>query len=188
MYRGFGISDIPTRVGGSKTKEYLYWVRMLDRCYDEKLLVRRKTYQDCEDSEQFRRLSDFSSWIRSQVGFNDSGFALDKDMLIKGNKIYSPDRCCLVPREINSLFTLGKAARGGYPLGVRYINLGTYHSSIHTDKKTKHLGVYQNMEDAFMAYKRVKEDHIKFIAEKWRGMVDENVYEKLMSWEIDIDD
>lgn len=39
-----------------------------------------------------------------------------------------------------------------------------------------------------MAYKRVKEDHIKFIAEKWRGRVDENVYEKLMSWEIDIDD
>ena len=43
---------------------------------------------------------------------------LDKDILIKGNKIYSQDTCIFVPKAINSLFTNRKRFRGEYPIGV----------------------------------------------------------------------
>lgn len=49
------------------------------------------------------------------------GWALDKDILVKGNKIYSPETCCFVPQEINNLFTKRKSCRGTLPIGVKYI-------------------------------------------------------------------
>ena len=51
---------------------------------------------------------------------------LDKDILCKGNKIYSRDTCVFVPQRINSLFTKCDNARGDNPIGVEDLPSGNY--------------------------------------------------------------
>ena len=43
-------------------------------------------------------------------------------------------------------------------------------------------------KEAFEAYKVAKEVHIKVVANMWRGKVDEEVYESLLKYEVDIGD
>ena len=45
---------------------------------------------------------------------------LDKDILIKGNKIYSPQTCCFVPENLNSLITKNDSIRNNLPIGVSW--------------------------------------------------------------------
>lgn len=71
-------------------------------------------------SENFKHYTYFQDWCSKQVGFNVEGFALDKDTLVKGNKVYSEDTCCFVPQEINSLMTKANARRGTYIIGVNF--------------------------------------------------------------------
>ena len=80
--------------------------KKIGRCY-EKSGRSGASYLDCTVSSKFRRLSDFSRWCENQIGFKDVDdkgrkYQLDKDILSKGNKIYSPETSCFVPQEINS--------------------------------------------------------------------------------------
>ena len=50
------------------------------------------------------------------------------------------------------------------------------------------VGTYDTPEEAFYAYKPVKEAHIKSLAEKWKDQIDPRVYEALMNWTIEITD
>ena len=64
------------------------------------------------------------------------GWQLDKDILIKGNKIYSPDTCCFVPSEINNLFVGCNKSRGSLPIGVTFNKrLKRYVAQISKNKK-----------------------------------------------------
>ena len=191
LYCGIGISDIPSRRGGEKTFEYLAWTAMIKRCYDLKTQKRRPTYVGCHVSREFLKASKFLSWARCQVGFKNKGWVLDKDILIKGNKLYSPDTCCFVPREINGIFTLGNRLRGEYPLGVSVVSSKTgskFQASIHLNSCYKYLGRFDTPEEAFQAYKRAKECYIKEIAELWKDRIDSKVYQALLNWEINISD
>lgn len=107
---GVGINDHdkPTFVNGKSIKEYQIWTDMLRRCYSEFELNRHPTYKGCEASDNFKRFSGFLSWAENQIGFCKDGWQLDKDIIIKGNKIYSEETCCFVPPEINSLFVKNK--------------------------------------------------------------------------------
>lgn len=171
-------------------KEYILWSGMLDRCYDEKYSNAKPTYKDCTTSDMFRKYSFFYEWCEKQVGFNskdDKGkpFALDKDILIKGNKFYSENTCCFVPQEINSLFVTCKSKRGEYSLGVSYHKrVNKYSSTIRKGGGTQHLGYFLSPEEAFLAYKQAKESYVKEVAIKWKDQIDPRVYEALMSWEI----
>lgn len=98
LVHGVGINDMP---GSRKTKEYELWCAMLRRSYSKKLHQRYPTYIDCKTSSDFLVFSKFHSWCQNQIGFNQNGFDFDKDLLVKGNKEYHPDKCVFIPREIN---------------------------------------------------------------------------------------
>ena len=118
---GFGYIDIEgASIGRNMTKEYRLWNNMINRCYNEKELNRNPTYKDCHVSEDWRYLSNFKEWCNRQIGFEQEDWHLDKDILVKGNKVYSEDTCCFVPKEINLLFTKADRIRGKYPVGVYY--------------------------------------------------------------------
>lgn len=51
-----------------------------------------------------------------------------------------------------------------------------------------HLGYFDTPEEAFYAYKPVKEAYIKALAEKWKDQIDTRAYEALMNWTIEITD
>ena len=133
---GVGINDHPQSVwvNGKVMKEYQIWTDVLRRCYSEFELNRHPTYRGCEASDGFKRFSGFLSWVRDQIGFCESGWQLDKDILFKNNKIYSEDTCCFVPPEINGLFVKNNRNRGLLPIGVKKEPKG-YSSTCKVNKK-----------------------------------------------------
>ena len=179
----------PTKSGSKLTKEYLLWTNMLKRCYSENFHLKHVSYVGCTVSENFMQYTYFYEWCNSQIGFGVEGFQLDKDILSKGNKIYSEDTCVFVPNEINCLTINTESKRGIYPVGVSYNeNTRNYSTYMSAYSKLKYLGRYNTPEQAFLAYKIAKESYIKEVAEKWRDKIDPRVYDALMKWEINIDD
>ena len=176
-----------TRVCGVETRDHKLWNSMLCRCYDEKLHAYRPTYEKCSVSDNFKYLPYFEEWCHQQIGFDQVGWQLDKDILIKGNKIYSEDTCCFVPAEINSLFIKCDRSRGEYPIGVNYHKrVRKYVAKMRKFKENIHLGYFSKPDEAFNAYKQAKEDYIKEVAEKWKDQIDPRVYEALMSYEAEM--
>ena len=108
----------PSRVNGVLTKEYVLWHSMLVRCYSDKSKKKHPTYEGCEVSDNFKSYEYFYEWCHKQIGFGVEGFELDKDLLIKGNKVYSENVCVFLPQEINSLLVKSTASRGEYLIGV----------------------------------------------------------------------
>lgn len=173
---------------------YNVWCRLLGRCYYKTIHTNQPTYADCTASTNFKHFVYFEDWCLNQVGYglkDDKGnpFALDKDILVKGNKIYSENTCCFVPREINSLLILSNARRGKYPVGVSYNkSFGKFTAEHKINGEAKYLGSYDTPEEAFYAYKVSKEQHIRNVAEKWKQSIEPRVYNALMNWEVDITD
>jgi hypothetical protein len=106
-----------SREGGKLTVVYLKWSNMLERCYSEEYHKKQPTYIGCSVDERWHNFQVFAKWFEENY---IEGYELDKDILLKGNKIYSPETCCFVPKEINLLF---KGHKNGkiYPPGVNRV-------------------------------------------------------------------
>ena len=189
---GFGYIDIEgASIGRNMTKEYRLWNNMVNRCYNEKILSRNPTYKDCHVSEDWRYLSNFKEWCNRQIGFEQEDWHLDKDILVKGNKVYSENTCCFIPKEVNLLFTKADRIRGKYPVGVYYDTSKThkrFSARVSKNGKHKRFGSYLTPEEAFAVYKREKEKYIKEVANKWKDKIDPRVYESLMNYQVEITD
>ena len=109
-------------------KAYNKWSNMLRRCYDKKFQQKEPSYIGCTVCNEWHNFQTFTMWFEKNYYEIDNAknMALDKDILVKNNKIYSPDTCVFVPQNINSLFTNGKRNRGELPLGVRILPSGNY--------------------------------------------------------------
>ena len=177
------------RVCGVETRDYQLWKSMLCRCYDEKYSNKYPTYKDCEVSDNFKYYPYFKEWYFKQIGHDQESWELDKDILVKGNKVYSEDTCCFVPKDLNNLLTHRKKDKGLYPVGVSYKpRINRYIAQIRKFKKVIHLGYFSTPEEAFNAYKEAKEAYIKSLAEKWKDKIDPRVYEALMKYRVEITD
>ena len=51
-----------------------------------------------------------------------------------------------------------------------------------------YLGTFNTPEEAFCAYKEVKEAYIKDVADKWKDRIDPRVYDALMNYQVEITD
>ena len=186
----YGIIDIDgASMGDVMTREYYLWNNMINRCYNEKSLIKSPNYMKCGVDERWKYLSAFKEWCNNQIGFEQEGWALDKDILVKGNKVYSPETCCFVPVEINCALTNNKKVRGEFPQGVIWnSNKTRYRARIQRKNKWESLGTYDTPEEAFYVYKPIKEAYIRYLAGIWRDKIDPRVYEALMNWTIEITD
>ena len=185
LVQGIGINDIGCN---SKTVLYKKWSRMLARCYDSKYHEKYPTYIKCEVCDEWKKLSRFKEWFDKNY---IDGYELDKDILIKGNKLYSPDTCCFVPREINGFLTKSDNARGKFPIGVCFYKpTNKYKADICFKGVRKSLGCFTTKEEAFNAYKNKKEKYIRELATEYfsKGLISDKVYNVLLSYEVKIDD
>ena len=118
---------------------------------------------------------------------------LDKDILFKHNKIYSPKTCVFVPQAINKLFVKRDNDRGDSPIGTTPVN-GKYvvHCNLinpETGKsKRKYFGYYETQEKAFEVYKYYKEKNIKEVADYYKDKIPERLYNAMYNYIVEIDD
>ena len=175
---------------GSKIrKEYHLWSSMLERCYSPKSHKARETYIGCTVSENFKSYTYFYEWCNQQVGFSENNFELDKDLLSGVSKYYSEGTCVFLPQEINVALIKQNKKRGDFPVGVTYHkNTGNFVAQLSTSAGRKRFGAFNNVIDAFAAYKKAKEAYLVELAEKWKGKIDDRAYNALMNYEVDIDD
>ena len=170
------------------SESYLKWHDMLVRCYNEKFHGRQPQYKGCSVCEEWLNYSNFKVWY-DQHKIHGMELDLDKDILFKGNKVYSPESCCFVPHAINTLFLNGKKNRGDLPLGVHFDkSKGKYRAEMSFMGRQIKLGTFDTAGAAFARYKEYKEDFIKDMAEQYRDILPYKVYEAMMGWEIEIDD
>ena len=167
---------------------------MLQRCYSGSFKNKRPTYEGCGVSDKFKSYEYFYEWCNEQIGFdNDSNgnpFQLDKDLLVKGNKVYSESTCVFIPREINQVLTKCTASRGEHLIGVYWCKTNkAFKAQVSKNKgKQKNLGLFKTELEAFNAYKQAKEAFIKERANNWRGKIDDRAYKALMSYTVEITD
>lgn len=83
------------------TKAYKAWMNMLTRCYCVKFQKRNPTYKGCITCSDWHNFQKFAEWFYENYPNDNSPYDLDKDIRVKGNKVYSPDRCKFVPRKDN---------------------------------------------------------------------------------------
>ena len=177
----------PTKKGGQRTKSYQVWRDMLKRCYKAGIHKnsRNSAYKDCIVCAEWLDFQNFAKWYENNEYYG-LGYELDKDILSPKNKIYCPEFCRLVPQELNKLTIDRGKMRGKYPQGVSKASSGVkYRSDIHINGKTMYIGLFDTPEEAHQAYKEAKERHVKNMANKWRDRIAPEVYEALMSWELE---
>ncbi len=179
------------------TWEYHKWEAMLRRCFDDKLKERQPTYKDVTCCERWlcfvNFLEDFEILKQEYNWSKDEKLQLDKDILHRGNKIYSLENCVLVPNWINTLFVKTDASRGAYPIGVSYDKHNKkYQTHCSIDRKLTRLGLYNTIEEAFNAYKQAKEQEIKRIANDCvsKGFMskDSRLYKAMINYKVEIAD
>lgn len=169
LVQGFGINDVEytTNVGphGGSIKRcpyYARWTAMIGRCFSKPTLERQPTYSDKTICEDWRYFSKFRLWMLDQEW---EGLELDKDILLRGNKQYSPETCVFIPHYLNSLLGFKRTACDLYPLGVCYekrtalmVNERTkpYRAVVNKEGKQKRLGLYIRPIDAHRAWQLAK--------------------------------
>ena len=175
-----GEGKYKTRENGKLKREFKIWHNMLKRCYDSEFQERNPTYKGCTAENDWFNFQNMAEWIENNY-YEVPGerMHLDKDILCKGNKVYSRETCIFVPERINTLFVKKDNARGNDPIGVYQL-------------QSVYLGVYLTKEEAFQVYKNYKEKVIKEVIDSYEGVIPEPFYSRLKTamynYEVEIDD
>lgn len=191
-----GEGKYKAKENGKLTKCYITWINMLMRCYNKKYYEKNLTYINCKVSEEWLDYQNFSKWYEENYyEIKGQKMDLDKDILYKGNKIYSPENCIFVPHNINILFVKHDKDRGDYPIGVYYHKVNrkfVAKCSIYDFKinktKQKHLGIYDTPKQAFEVYKEFKENNMRDVADYYKEQIPVKLYNALYKYEVEIND
>lgn len=185
--------EITVDCNGNQLQSYKTWVAMIKRCYSEKYQERQPTYKDCSVCDEWLNYSNFKHWFNENYYMiPNKTMALDKDILHKGNKIYSSKTCVFVPQEINSLFVKNDINRGKMPIGIYYDDSKNYTKkykvSINNKNKRIYLGYFLTLQEAFNVYKSFKEQYIKQVADDYKEQIPLKLYEAMYNWIVEITD
>lgn len=165
---------------GKPTPAYMAWDNMMTRCYSAEFKEKNQSYRDCEAVPDWHNFQDFADWFYRQPNSGRKGFAVDKDLTVIGNKTYGPETCSIVPSEINNIFlNVGAAGETGSKLEKRS---GKFVSQISIGGKNKYLGSYATEHEARTAYRAAKQEYVKALAERHKGILSRAVYSNLLSW------
>ena len=143
---------------------YCKWSNMLIRCYSENLPGWCPTYADRSVCDEWLYFSNFKAWMEQQ---DWEGKQLDKDLLVPGNKVYSPQTCVFVSQVVNTFLTERASDRGDYPIGVSLDKgTGKFKSQCRNPftLKKEYLGSFLCEEGAHNTWLEKKLEHAKALA------------------------
>lgn len=172
---------------GKDRRCYYTWYNMLSRCYNENVVRKHPTYAGCSVCQEWHNFQHFAEWYYSHLWGDEGSKVIDKDIISKNNKVYSPNTCIMIDQRINSLFTNRKNLRGNQPLGV-YKRGNSYKASCSFgDGNPINIGTFSSAKEAFLAYKEAKEKYIKEVADEYAHKYNDFpkvVYDAMYSYEI----
>lgn len=177
----YGVGIFDSNDNGVGRDAHIAWSSMLKRCYGTTERVKMTAYNDCSVCNEWHNYQAFASWYVRQI--KEYGWALDKDVIIKNNKEYSPEACCFLPIELNSLLTDRRNHRGNCSQGV-YAKNGKFIAQINIDSQNTYLGQFDTDAEAYRVYKAAKEDNVKRVANKFKGRIDDRAYNSLMDYRL----
>lgn len=186
----YDISCVDENIRDNFKQIYKRWYDMYYRCYSEKLHERAPSYIGCSVCDGWRDFNNYLNWYKESfyeviIDGKKCKMDLDKDILCKGNKVYSPEYCIFVPHEINILFVNAKKNRGDLPLGVSW---DSSKNKYRAEVRSKKLGTFKTPEQAFAVFKREKEKLIKETAKKFKDQIPDKLYQAMIHWKIEITD
>lgn len=171
LIHGFGINDsdyvteVKKKTGKISVLQwacpfYVRWKSMLFRCYSASCHKRQPTYIGCTVCEEWLTFSNFKAWMQQQ---DWQGKHLDKDLIIRGNKVYSPDTCVFVDRLTNNFTTDSAANRGPLMIGVRLFpeKITNRYAACCNNPftgKVQKVGYFSTEEKAYAAWKKRKHE------------------------------
>lgn len=165
------IDDIVTPI-------YANWRNMLKRCYDESDRYLNPAYENCEVCKEWYNFQNFAQWY--DENFYDCGegrMHIDKDILVKNNKIYSPETCIFVPQRINMIF-MTKGRKDDLPTGIRQNPSGSYTSHYNGVR----YGTYETLDKAVAEHEKQKRIHIKEVIKEYGNKLPDKVINALLAW------
>jgi hypothetical protein len=178
-----------TRHDSKDTLQYTTWYSMMQRCCDEKYKKKYPTYKECSVVDEWHNFQNFAKWYDENFYEVDGEkMCLDKDILFKGNKVYSPETCIFTPHKINTLFIKSDSKRGSLPLGVVYNKKINRYIAGEGNSKNKYIGSFKNPTDAFESYKSRKLSTIRNVADKYKSNIPPRLYETMINYTINITD
>lgn len=192
-----GEGKYKTKIDGVQEVKYKIWKGILQRCYNKKRKSELPTYKNCVVCDEWHNYQNFAKWYDDNYyEIDGQRMELDKDILYKGNKLYSPNTCIFTPQYINTLFIKHDATRGKYPVGVNYHkDTKKYEASCSTLKnnntKEVFLGYHKTPEEAFYVYKNFKEKYIKQVADEYKNKYSQfpqKLYEAMYNYKVEITD
>lgn len=172
---------------GKVNKIHDVWCQMIRRCYSNNGRESNPAYKDCTVCEEWLCFENYEKWYKDNYyEIEGQRMCVDKDILLKGNKIYSPNYCCIVPNDINVALARGTGKQRDLPQGVRKLSSGKYQTN--AGSKNLKCSTHSTIEEAFYAYKIEKEKYIKQVADKYKDQIPQKVYDALYNYEVEITD
>lgn len=185
----------------SKTKACQLWENIKNRCeylpvVDE---VRFGKYTGADACEDWKDFQNFAQWFEDvqSAGYYEKGWQLDKDLLVKNNKVYAPEFCVFLPEEVNKSLNIKSRTRGELPLGLSYNcrsgGKDKNHINVRFWCKYPEFTVIRflpsdQIDVGFSIYKEAREKYVHFLAEKYKDKLDPRAYEALRVYEVNIED
>lgn len=183
----FGVGILGDAAVNCYDMSYKSWAGMIKRIYNPHTDQMAITYKDCTIVDDWFRFDNYLEWFKQQKV--QPKWQLDKDLLVPGNKVYGPETCIFLPREINTFLTNRHNHRGPWPVGVTYHErLNKWQASCNVHGKSEYLGVFTSPEEAFAKYKVRKEQVAKELAEMWKDQIDIRAYRALLDFTVSITD
>lgn len=183
---GYCSNDLNVGKRGNLLKPYRVWYSMLERSYTEKF----HTYTGVTVCEEWHDYKNFFDWFNlNYYELECEKVALDKDLLVKGNRLYGPSTCCFVPQSVNNLLLNCGSNNGVCKVGVSYRKSSSkFIAQVNVGGKRKSLGYYTTEEEAYLAYKKAKEHEIRRKAYQYKHVLRSDVYEALINYTVNDDD
>lgn len=187
-----GEGDYKPAENGKPTEQYKVWNAMLMRCYSKKFQEKQPSYLGCTVVEEWHNFQVFAKWMDENFySIDGHRMHLDKDILVKGNKVYSPETCVFVPQFINTLFLKRQSDRGSLPIGVKRCSTNPKKFEVQMRNGTEsrgYIGLFNSPEEAFLKYKEYKENHIKEIAKEHEDKIPRALFCAMMNYTVEIND